>query len=141
VDPFSYNSRFGCHPDCWWSRTFALNPETEAQLLGPRFVDAELASAHGPDLVRRLSMARKHALAFSPVRLADAGADNLLSDRVASLADQDEAEPITDWQIYFFHHNREIFLLFALVFPIDLIDTALKGFEHFRAKGRFTPRR
>ena len=56
---------------------------------------------------------------------------------IASLLfpDQDEAEPITDWQIYFFDHNREIFLLFALVFPIDLIDTALKGFEHFRAQG------
>ena len=56
---------------------------------------------------------------------------------IASLLfpDQDEAEPITDWQIYFFDHNREIFLLFALVSPIDLIDTALKGFEHFRAQG------
>jgi amino acid transporter len=58
---------------------------------------------------------------------------------IASLLfpDQDDAEPITDWQIYFFDHNREIFLLFALVFPIDLIDTALKGFEHFRAQGPF----
>ena len=58
----------------------------EAQLLGPCFVDAELASAHGPDPVRRLSMARKHALAFSPIRLADASADNLLADRVAPLS-------------------------------------------------------
>src|SRR3954468_24001365 len=24
--------------------------------------------------------------------------------------DQDEAEPITDWHVYFFDHNREIFL-------------------------------
>jgi hypothetical protein len=35
----------------------------------------------------------------------------------------------------FSYINREIFLLFALVFPIDLIDTALKGLDHFRAQG------
>ena len=49
--------------------------------------------------------------------------------------DSDTIEPINDWEIYFFDHSREIFLLFALLFPIDLIDTALKGLEHFRAQG------
>lgn len=60
---------------------------------------------------------------------------------IASLLfpDQDEAEPIHDWQIYFFDHNREIFLLFAILFPIDLTDTLLKGVEHFRAQGLLYP--
>ena len=53
--------------------------------------------------------------------------------------DQDEAEPIDNWQTYFFDHHREIFLLLAALFPIDLIDTALKGWEHFREQGLLYP--
>ena len=49
--------------------------------------------------------------------------------------DQDEAEPIDNWQSYFFEHQREIFLLFAALFPVDLVDTALKGWQHFREQG------
>src|SRR5438105_278909 len=49
--------------------------------------------------------------------------------------DQDDREPITDWQSYFFEQHREIFLLLALLFPIDIIDTLLKGMAHFRAQG------
>jgi hypothetical protein len=56
---------------------------------------------------------------------------------IASLLfpDQDEIASINDWQTYFFEHHREIFLLQAAVFPIDIIDTLLKGMAHFRAQG------
>ncbi|SRR5581483_572961 len=53
--------------------------------------------------------------------------------------DPDTVEPISDWRVYFFDHNREIFLLLAVLFPIDLIDTLLKGVEHFRAQGLLYP--
>src|SRR5207302_2008525 len=46
--------------------------------------------------------------------------------------DSDDPEPIADWQTYFFEHHREIFLLYAVVFPLDLVDTLLKGVTHFR---------
>jgi len=49
--------------------------------------------------------------------------------------DTDEAQLVTDWDVYYYQHHRDIFLLYALVFPIDLIDTLLKGFAHFRAQG------
>jgi hypothetical protein len=48
--------------------------------------------------------------------------------------DQDD-EPITDWQVYFYENHRDIFLLYALVFPIDIVDTLLKGMAHFKAQG------
>lgn len=51
--------------------------------------------------------------------------------------DTDEAQLVTDWNAYYYEHHRDIFLLYSLVFPIDLIDTALKGFTHFRAQGPF----
>jgi hypothetical protein len=51
------------------------------------------------------------------------------------LPDQDDDNPIADWQTHFFEHQREIFLLFALVFPMDIIDTLLKGLPHFHAQG------
>jgi len=56
---------------------------------------------------------------------------------IASLLfpDQDEMVPISDWETYFFDHHREIFLLQAAVFPIDVVDTLLKGMAHFRAQG------
>lgn len=53
--------------------------------------------------------------------------------------DPDEAEPISNWETYFFDHHREIFLLFAALFPVDLIDTALKGWQHFRDQGPVYP--
>jgi hypothetical protein len=53
--------------------------------------------------------------------------------------DRDEIEPIDNWESYFFDHQREIFLLFAAMFPVDLIDTALKGWQHFREQGLLYP--
>lgn len=50
--------------------------------------------------------------------------------------DQEE-ETIADWQTYFFENNRVVFSLYALVFPIDILDTFLKGIEHARAQGPF----
>jgi hypothetical protein len=49
--------------------------------------------------------------------------------------DTDEAVLVSDWHVYYYEHHRDIFLLYALVFPLDLIDTMLKGFGHFRAQG------
>jgi hypothetical protein len=48
--------------------------------------------------------------------------------------DQDD-EPVTDWQAYFYENHRDIFLLYALIFPIDIVDTLLKGMAHFKAQG------
>jgi len=48
--------------------------------------------------------------------------------------DQDD-QRITDWEAYFYENQRDIFLLYALIFPIDIIDTLLKGMAHFRAQG------
>jgi hypothetical protein len=49
--------------------------------------------------------------------------------------DTDEAQMVTDWEKYYYESHRDIFMLYALVFPIDLVDTALKGLAHFRAQG------
>ena len=49
--------------------------------------------------------------------------------------DQHEGERIDNWQNYFFNHHREIFLLLAALFPADVIDTALKGWQHFLEQG------
>ena len=49
--------------------------------------------------------------------------------------DTDEAQRVTDWNAYYYENRRDIFMLYALVFPIDLVDTALKGFTHFQAQG------
>jgi hypothetical protein len=56
---------------------------------------------------------------------------------IASLLfpDLEDEQPITDWRGYFYDNHRDIFLLFALVFPIDIIDTLLKGMAHFRDQG------
>ena len=48
--------------------------------------------------------------------------------------DQDD-EPISNWETYFYENHRDIFLLYALIFPIDIVDTLLKGVAHFRAQG------
>ena len=39
--------------------------------------------------------------------------------------DQDD-EPITDWQAYFYENHRDIFLFYALIFPIDICRYASK---------------
>jgi hypothetical protein len=44
-------------------------------------------------------------------------------------------EAITDWETYFYENHRDFFLLYALIFPIDVIDTLLKGVAHFKAQG------
>ena len=49
--------------------------------------------------------------------------------------DNDETRAVTEWEKYYYENNRDIFILYALVFPIDLIDTLLKGVTHFRAQG------
>jgi hypothetical protein len=58
---------------------------------------------------------------------------------IASLLfpDQNNDERISDWRTYFYENHRDIFLLLALIFPIDIIDTLLKGIGHFRAQGPF----
>ncbi len=50
--------------------------------------------------------------------------------------DQDD-EPITHWEAYFYENHRDIFLVYALIFPIAMVDTLLKGAAHFRAQGPF----
>jgi cell division protein FtsW (lipid II flippase) len=37
--------------------------------------------------------------------------------------DTDEAQMVTDWENYYYESHRDIFMLYALVFPIDLVDT------------------
>jgi hypothetical protein len=56
---------------------------------------------------------------------------------IASLLfpDPDEAHVIADWRTYYYENQRDIFLLLALIFPIDVIDTLLKGMAHFREQG------
>ena len=49
--------------------------------------------------------------------------------------DSEEARAISDWQVYYYENHRDIFVLYALVFPIDLVDTLLKGAAHFRSQG------
>jgi hypothetical protein len=49
--------------------------------------------------------------------------------------DNEEAQNVTTWETYYYQNNRDIFILYALVFPIDLVDTMLKGLAHFQAQG------
>lgn len=49
--------------------------------------------------------------------------------------DSDDEQAVTNWRDYFYANHRDIFLLFALIFPIDVVDTMLKGWEHFRSQG------
>ena len=37
--------------------------------------------------------------------------------------------------IRLYENHRDIFLLYALIFPIDIVDTLLKGMAHFKAQG------
>ena len=53
--------------------------------------------------------------------------------------DPQEGEPIRDWRQHFYLNRRAFFLLVALVFPIDVIDTLLKGTDYFRATGVIYP--
>ena len=46
-----------------------------------------------------------------------------------------EGEPIRSWREHYFNHHRGIFLLIAANFAIDLVDSSLKGWEHFRSLG------
>lgn len=56
---------------------------------------------------------------------------------IASLLfpDSDDEQSVVDWRIYFFENHRDVFLLLALIFPIDVIDTLLKGWAHFCQQG------
>ena len=48
---------------------------------------------------------------------------------------EQEGEPIRSWREHYFNHRRGFFLLIAANFGIDLIDSSLKGWEHFRSLG------
>ena len=37
------------------------------------------------------------------------------------------SKTMLDWRVYFYANHRDVFLLLALIFPIDVIDTLLKG--------------
>jgi hypothetical protein len=56
---------------------------------------------------------------------------------IASLLfpDPDDGLSITDWRTHYYANHRDIFLLLSLIFPIDIIDTLLKGMAHFRDQG------
>ena len=42
---------------------------------------------------------------------------------------------ITDWREHYYANNTKIFLLFAMIFAIDLVDTLLKGWTYFLSLG------
>jgi hypothetical protein len=48
---------------------------------------------------------------------------------------EQEGEPIRSWREHYFDHRRGFFLLIAGNFVIDLIDSSLKGREHFLSLG------
>jgi len=48
---------------------------------------------------------------------------------------EQEGEPITSWREHYFNHRRGFFVLVAANFVIDLIDSSLKGWEHFWSLG------
>ena len=56
---------------------------------------------------------------------------------IASLLfpDADVEQPVTQWRAYYYENHRDIFLLLSLIFPIDIVDTLLKGLAHFRDQG------
>jgi hypothetical protein len=48
---------------------------------------------------------------------------------------EQEGERITSWRAHYFDHRRGFFLLVAANFVIDLIDSRLKGWDHFVSLG------
>jgi hypothetical protein len=48
---------------------------------------------------------------------------------------EQEGEPITSWREQYFDHRRGFFVLIAANFALDLVDSLLKGWEHFRSLG------
>ncbi len=40
-----------------------------------------------------------------------------------------------DWRDYYYKNRRSFFLIIAIAWPLDVIDTLLKGSAHFRAQG------
>ena len=53
--------------------------------------------------------------------------------------DEQEGEPIRDWRAHYYSSARLLFCLLALSFCFDVIDTSLKGAEHFRSVGPMYP--
>jgi heme A synthase len=47
----------------------------------------------------------------------------------------DEIDDGSDLKRHFYHNHRSYFLLAALLFPVDAIDTLLKGWQHFLNQG------
>ena len=48
---------------------------------------------------------------------------------------EQEGEPITSWREHYLNHRRGFFVLIAGNFVIDLVDSSLKGWEHFWSLG------
>ncbi|HKP93377.1 MAG TPA: hypothetical protein VJS88_05730 [Chthoniobacterales bacterium] len=46
-----------------------------------------------------------------------------------------EGDPILNWRDHFFEHRRGFFVLMGMNFAIDLLDTLLKGWQHFVSLG------
>jgi hypothetical protein len=53
--------------------------------------------------------------------------------------DEQEGEPIRDWRAHYYSSARLLFILLALSFAFDVVDTLLKGVEHFRSIGPLYP--
>jgi hypothetical protein len=47
-----------------------------------------------------------------------------------------EGEPITDWRQHYYETRHTFFLLIGAIFPLDLIDSLLKGLPYFVSLGR-----
>ena len=60
---------------------------------------------------------------------------NLYLASVLLFPNEQEGEPITNWREHYFNHSRGFFILFTANFVIDLIDSGLKGWEHFWSLG------
>jgi hypothetical protein len=48
---------------------------------------------------------------------------------------EQEGEPITDWRRHYYTTKRSFFLLIAATFPLDFIDTLLKGVPYLLSLG------
>ncbi len=48
---------------------------------------------------------------------------------------EQEGEPIGNWRTHYYSMHRQFFALLALTFPLDLVDTLLKGWAYFRSFG------
>jgi hypothetical protein len=54
---------------------------------------------------------------------------------LSALLFPDEIEDGGDLKRHYYQNHRSFFLLAALLFPVDAIDTLLKGWDHFLNQG------